>query len=88
MKNAGFDRTGTQYKTRIHNLEQRYKIRKEAVNQTGQERSGWTFFEDLDLKSIKGLISFKEYAEVPEVPQDLTTEAKFVPNSTERALIT
>ena len=40
------------------------------------------------LESTKGLISFKEYAEMPEVPQDLPTEAKFVPNSTERALIT
>ena len=107
MKNAGFDRTGTQCKTRIHNLAQRYKKEKRLVGQTGQERSGWTFFEDIDLvlgckpsaepsvmlESTKGLI-FKEaggdagmleddeYAEMPEIAEDLPTEAEFVPNST------
>ena len=60
-----------------------------------------TFVEDFDLvlgckpsaelfvilESTKGLI-FKEYAEMPEVPQDLPTENEFVPNSTKRASIT
>ena len=63
-----------------------------------QERSGWTFLEDLDLlhgckpstepsvmlESTKGLI-FKGYADMPEVSQDLPTKAEFAPSSTKRA---
>ena len=53
------------------------------MSQMGQGRSGWTFFEDLDLvlgckpstepsvmlESTKGLAVFKEYAEMQQVPQ-------------------
>ena len=74
---------------------------KEAASQRGQERSGWTFFEDLNfvlgckpsaepsvmLESTKGLI-VNEYAEMQQVPQNLPTEAELVPNRTKRGLIT
>ena len=45
------------------NSQPRTKIQegKEGVNQTGQERSGWTFFEDLDLNDRNARVNQRSH---------------------------
>ena len=48
LRRNGYQRTGEQCKTRMHNLQRKYKKVKSLNNTTGQEKNSCAFFDELD----------------------------------------
>ena len=48
LQESGYSRSGDQYKTRMHNLQQKYKKVKTVNNTSGQGKISFPFYEEID----------------------------------------